>query len=69
MAQWIQVIWPSEENTRHATHVLEKLTTLTQQVRDRMGGAGDRGTGPWRPGRTRRRVRAGTDLGWQVICS
>ena len=49
MAQWIQVILAIEENTKHATFVLEKLTTLTQQVRDRLsalesdrepGGAG-----------------------------
>ena len=53
MAQWIQVILAIEENTRHATHVLEKLTTLTQQVRDRMGALEtaerDRG-GPAGPG-------------------
>lgn len=36
MAQWIQVILAIEENTRHATFVLEKLTTLTQQLRDRV---------------------------------
>lgn len=37
IAQSIQVILAIEENTRHATFVLEKLTTLTQQVRDRIG--------------------------------
>ena len=36
VAQSIQVILASEENPRHATFVLEKLTTLTQQVRDRL---------------------------------
>jgi len=36
-AQWIQVILAVEENTKQATYVLEKLTTLTQQVRDRLG--------------------------------
>lgn len=51
MAQWIQVILALEENTRHATFVLEKLATLTQQVRDRVGaleesGAAVRGAGP-----------------------
>ncbi|TMQ59774.1 MAG: hypothetical protein E6K76_03450 [Candidatus Eisenbacteria bacterium] len=41
-AQWIQVILAVEENTKQSTYVLEKLTTLTQQIRDRMrepGGA------------------------------
>lgn len=45
MAQWIQVILAIEENTRHGTFVLEKLATLTQQLRDRIGaleGAGER---------------------------
>jgi len=37
MAQWIQVILAVEENTKQATYVLEKLTTLTQQMRDRLG--------------------------------
>jgi hypothetical protein len=41
MAQWIQVILALEENTRHATFVLEKLATLTQQVRDRVGALED----------------------------
>ena len=36
-AQWIQVILAVEENTKQTTYVLEKLTTLTQQVRDRLG--------------------------------
>ena len=36
VAQSIQVILAIEENTRHATFVLEKLTTLTQQIRDRL---------------------------------
>lgn len=46
IAQSIQVILAIEENTRHATFVLEKLTTLTQQVRDRVGESApaDRGT-------------------------
>ncbi|HEX7079199.1 MAG TPA: hypothetical protein VF363_12320 [Candidatus Eisenbacteria bacterium] len=44
IAQSIQVILAIEENTRHTTFVLEKLTTLTQQVRDRIGeGAGSEG--------------------------
>jgi uncharacterized membrane protein len=42
MAQWIQVILAIEENTRQATFVLEKLTTLTQQVRDRLGETEER---------------------------
>src|SRR5882672_4771358 len=37
MAQWIQVILAVEENTKQTTYVLEKLTTLMQQVRDRLG--------------------------------
>ena len=41
-AQWIQVILAVEENTKQATYVLEKLTTLTQQVRDRLGEAAER---------------------------
>ena len=36
VAQSIQVILAIEENTRHATFVLEKLTTLAQQIRDRL---------------------------------
>ncbi|MBI4365132.1 MAG: hypothetical protein HY568_06865 [Candidatus Latescibacteria bacterium] len=51
-AQWIQVILAVEENTKQATHVLEKLTTLTQQIRDRLGEAGEPGGGdPAGPGR------------------
>jgi uncharacterized membrane protein len=41
-AQWIQVILAVEDNTRQTTYVLEKLTTLTQQIRDRIGEAADR---------------------------
>ena len=41
-AQWIQVILAVEENTKQATYVLEKLTTLTQQVRDRLAEAAER---------------------------
>jgi len=37
LAQSIEVILAVEENTKHAGYVLEKLTTLTQQVRDRLG--------------------------------
>ncbi len=43
-AQWIQVILAVEENTKQATYVLEKLTTLTQQVRDRLGEPSERPT-------------------------
>ena len=42
-AQWIQVILAVEDNTKQTTYVLEKLTTLTQQIRDRIGEAADRG--------------------------
>lgn len=63
VAQSIQVILAIEENTRHAGYVLEKLTTLAQQIRDRLpeeppeGGSGGRapgaaagfGPGPARP--------------------
>src|SRR6059036_2630940 len=38
-AQWIQVILAVEDNTKQTTYVLEKLTTLTQQIRDRIGEA------------------------------
>jgi len=38
-AQWIQVILAVEENTKRSAYVLEKLTTLTQQIRDRLGEA------------------------------
>jgi uncharacterized membrane protein len=41
-AQWIQVILAVEENTKQATYVLEKLTTLTQQIRDRLEEANER---------------------------
>jgi hypothetical protein len=34
VAQSIQVILAIEENTKHTSLVLEKLTTLTQQIRD-----------------------------------
>jgi uncharacterized membrane protein len=47
VAQSIQVILAIEENTRHATFVLEKLTTLAQQIRDRLPdgeGAGSTGS-------------------------
>ncbi|HEU4724810.1 MAG TPA: hypothetical protein VFU59_05875 [Candidatus Eisenbacteria bacterium] len=37
LAQSIEVILAVEENTKHAGFVLEKLATLTQQVRDRLG--------------------------------
>jgi hypothetical protein len=36
VAQSIQAILAIEENTRHTSFVLEKLTTLVQQVRDRL---------------------------------
>ena len=41
-SQWIQVILAVEENTKQSTYVLEKLTTLMQQVRDRLGEAAQR---------------------------
>ena len=42
-AQMIQVLLAVEENTKQSAFVLEKLATLTQQVRDRLGeAAGDR---------------------------
>ncbi len=41
-AQAIEVILAVEENTKHAGFVLEKLTTLTQQVRDRLGELAER---------------------------
>ena len=41
-AQWIQVMLAVEENTKQTAYVLEKLTTLTQQVRDRLGETADR---------------------------
>lgn len=36
IAQSIGAVLAIEENTRHAGYVLEKLTTLTQQIRDRL---------------------------------
>ncbi len=36
VAQSIQAILAIEENTRHSGYVLEKLTTLAQQIRDRL---------------------------------
>jgi len=45
LAQAIEVVLAIEENTRQATFVLEKLASLTQQVRDRLDGAGRRGVG------------------------
>jgi hypothetical protein len=59
VAQSIQVILAIEENTRHATFVLEKLTTLAQQIRDRLpegeegrttGSDAGVGLGPGGPG-------------------
>ena len=58
VAQSIQAILAIEENTRHAGYVLEKLTTLAQQIRDRLPaepGAGSeegrtRNTASNRPG-------------------
>lgn len=43
IAQSIQVILAIEENTKQSTYVLEKLTTLTQQMRDRVGEVVERG--------------------------
>ena len=42
LAQSIEVILAIEENTKHSGFVLEKLTTLTQQVRDRLGDLAER---------------------------
>ena len=42
LAQAIEVVLAIEENTKHSGFVLEKLTTLMQQVRDRLGEAADR---------------------------
>lgn len=51
VAQSIQAILAIEENTRHVGYVLEKLTTLAQQIRDRLPeGQGDEGGGPGRTG-------------------
>ena len=44
VAQSIQVILAIEENTKHSVHVLEKLATLTQQIRDQRDGDDDGGT-------------------------
>jgi len=41
LAQSIQVILAIEENTKHASHVLEKLATLTQQIRDQREGVAE----------------------------
>jgi len=46
LAQAIEVVLAIEENTRQATFVLEKVASLTQQVRDRLGEAGSHGTVP-----------------------
>jgi uncharacterized membrane protein len=43
IAQSIQVILAIEENTKQSTYVLEKLTTLMQQMRDRVGEVVERG--------------------------
>lgn len=40
LAQSIQVVLAIEENTRHGAYVLEKLTTLAQQIRDRLPNEG-----------------------------
>ena len=58
VAQSIQAVLAIEENTRHTGFVLEKLTTLAQQIRDRLpadpgsgsDGGGGRGAGSGRPG-------------------
>ena len=56
VAQSIQAILAIEENTRHSGYVLEKLTTLAQQIRDRLpaepdvGSEGGPGVGSNRPG-------------------
>ena len=42
VAQSIEVVLAVEENTKHSAFVLEKLTTLMQQVRDRLGESADR---------------------------
>src|SRR5882672_8270337 len=42
LAQAIEVILAVEENTKHSAFVLEKLTTLMQQVRDRLGDLAER---------------------------
>ena len=54
IGQSIQAILAIEENTRHGAFVLERLTTLAQQIRDRLpaeqredgsGGGGGAGVG------------------------
>ena len=54
LAQSIQVILAIEENTKHSSHVLEKVTTLMQQIRDQRKGpeatereGEDEGRGAW----------------------
>ena len=42
LAQSIEVVLAVEENTKQSTFVLEKLTTLMQQVRDRLGDLSER---------------------------
>jgi len=42
VAQSIEVVLAIEENSKHAAFVLEKLTTLMQQVRDRLGDFAER---------------------------
>jgi uncharacterized membrane protein len=42
LAQSIEVVLAVEENTKQSTFVLEKLTTLMQQVRDRLGEMSER---------------------------
>jgi cytochrome c biogenesis protein CcdA len=46
IAQSIQVILAIEENTKQSTYVLEKLTTLTQQIRDRLAENAEDRPGP-----------------------
>jgi hypothetical protein len=46
LAQSIQVVVAIEENTRHTGYVLERLTTLAQQIRDRLPERGDEDHGP-----------------------
>jgi len=49
VAQSIQAILAIEENTRHTGYVLEKLTTLAQQIRDRMPVEPSEGSSGGRP--------------------
>ncbi len=46
IAQSIQVILAIEENTKQSTYVLEKLTTLAQQIRDRLADDAERDSRP-----------------------